>query len=238
MLRVWDDGPARVAGAAEYQLARNAIQAGDHAAALQHLEQAILAHPSLAVTAAQDPEFAADREPLRDLVGQLSVVARMRAEASMTDAGGALESVHASRATAPMRQAQAYLDMAQAQFELASYAGYVQAAQAAAFAQQIAARHNVVATSKPVPKTKANDSVSRALWRATRRLWRTLPLLAILLGWLFAGILGGIASLPFREGSIAELRHTLFPVWAMGLLGMVVLGFLRSIRRIGRRRAR
>jgi hypothetical protein len=63
-----------------------------------------------------------------------------------------------------------------------------------------------------------------------------LPLLAILLGWLVAGILAGIASLPFQQGAIAELRQTLFPIWALGLLGMVLLGFVRSIWRIGRRR--
>jgi hypothetical protein len=56
--------------------------------------------------------------------------------------------------------------------------------------------------------------------------------LAILLGWLIAGIVAGFVSLPFQKASASELRQLLFSVWALGLLGMVVLGFVRSISRI------
>src|SRR6266851_1690807 len=68
--------------------------------------------------------------------------------------------------------------------------------------------------------------------RAARRLWDKLPLLAILLGWLLAGIVGGLASLPFQEGYASETRQTLFSIWAIGLLAMVLAGFVRSILRL------
>jgi fucose permease len=56
------------------------------------------------------------------------------------------------------------------------------------------------------------------------------------LGWLFAGIVGGVASLPFQQGYISETRQTLFSIWALGLLAMVLLGFVRSIVRLRRDR--
>ena len=233
----WEDGPVLAAGATQYQLARNAVQSGDYPAALDHLGQAILTHPSYAITAAQDPELTEIKEPVRDLVGRLTVVARIHAEASIVEAG---ESVRALHAPASVQQAQAYLDMAQAQFHTASYAGYVQAAQAAAFAQQIAEHSKVMACAQPAALTHSSDAgslrqIGRAAKQATRRLWQKLPLLAILLGWLLAGIAGGLVCLAFQNKE-SEMRHLLFSIWALGLLGMVVLGFLRSIRniRIGR----
>ena len=237
LLQHWDDGPARAAGAAEYQMAHAAMATGDRAATLQHLEQSILAHPAFAEAVQQDPAFDAVRGDVRDMTGRLNVLARIRAEASIAEAGVAVELARASDAAGRVPHAQAYLDLAQAHFESVSYAGYVMAAQAAATAQQS------VAGSKVTPRDPVAAIGSKTLLRpftrgarnAARRLWQTLPLLAILLGWLFAGIFAGIASLPFQQGAIAELRQTLFPIWAMGLLSMVLIGFVRSIRRIGRR---
>ena len=238
LLRDWDYGAARTAGAAEFQLARAAAATGDRAATLQHLEQSILAHPAYAEAAQQDPAFDAVRGDVRDMMGRLNVVARIRAEAAIEEAGEALESIRAIDATSRVQHAQAYLDLAQAHFESVSYAGYVIATQAAVLAQ------NTVSGPKVSPQAARAAiggkallrPVTRAARRTARRLWQTLPLLAILLGWLIAGIFAGIASLPFQQGAIAELRQTLFPIWAMGLLGMVLLGFVRSIWRIGRRR--
>ena len=238
LLQHWDDGAAQAAGAAEYQLARTAASTGDHATTLQHLEQSILAHPAYAQAVQQDPAFDAFRGDVRDMVGRLNVLGRIRAEAAIEEAGAALESVRASDGAGRVPHAQAYLDLAQAHFESVSYAGYVMAAQAAAIAQQSVAGSKV---TPPDPMAAIGGKtllrpLARAARKAASRLWQTLPLLAILLGWLVAGILAGIASLPFQQGAIAELRQTLFPIWAMGLLGMVLIGFVRSIRRIGRRR--
>ena len=239
LLRDWDDGAARAAGAAEFQLARAAAATGDRAATLQHLEQSILAHPAYADAAQQDPAFDAMRGDVRDMVGRLNVLGRIRAEAAMGEARVDLDSIRGSDAPGRVQHAQAYLDLAQAHFESGSYSGYVIATQAAALAQQTLAGIKVAPPISVVPTTAGKillRPVARAARHTARRLWQTLPLLAILLGWLTAGILAGIASLPFQQGTIAELRQTLFPIWAMGLLSMVLLGFVRSILRIGRRR--
>jgi len=237
LLQHWDDGAARAAGAAEYQLARTAAAAGDRAATLQHLEQSILGHPAYAQAAQQDPAFDAVRGDVRDMVGRLNVLGRIRAEASIAEAGAALESARGSDGAGRVPHAQAYLDLAQAHFDSVSYAGYVMAAQAAAMAQQTVARSKI---TPPAPMAAIGGKtllrpVARAARKAASRLWQTLPLLAILLGWFFAGIFAGVASLPFQQGAIAGMRQTLFPIWAMGLLSMVLIGFVRSIRRIGRR---
>jgi hypothetical protein len=238
LLQHWDDGAARTAGAGEYQMARTASANGDHAASLQHLERAVLAHPAFVEAAEQDPAFDTVRGDVRDLVGRLSVLSRIRAEAAIEDAGDALESVRASDATGRVQHAQAYLDLAQAHLDSASYAGYVVAAQAAALAQQAAggAKVTPAAPMAAINSKSPLRPITRAAHKSVRRLWQTMPLLAILLAWLFAGILAGIASLPFQHGAIAELRQTLFPIWALGLLGMVLVGFVRSIRRTGWRR--
>ena len=238
MIRDWDDGPARTAGAAEYQAALGAAANRDHAASLEHLERSILAHPAFAESAQQDPAFDSMRDGVRDVVGRLSLLARIHAESEIGEAASALDADHLVHARAAMQQAQAYLDLAQAQFQSATYAGYIVAAQAAAQAQEVAGRSKIapLAPLTPVKRESLAGPMTRAAWQGVRRLWQELPLLAVMLAWLLAGIVAGLASLPFSEGSVAEMRQTLFPIWGLGLLGMVVAGFLRSIRNLLRRR--
>jgi hypothetical protein len=239
LLTHWDDGAAQARGAAEFQLARAAAQAGDSAASLEHLELAILADPVHAAAVAEDPAFGAMRGAVRELVGHATVLARMRAEASIDAALSVLESAGGSRLAARADQARAFLDVAQAHFELGTYVAYVEAAQAAMRAQQITQDSRIEPRSK---FSTARSLRTRTLRepgparRAVRRLWDKLPLLAILLGWLLAGIVGGVASLPFQDGYISETRQTLFSIWALGLLAMVLLGFVRSIVRLRRDR--
>jgi ABC-type amino acid transport system permease subunit len=126
--------------------------------------------------------------------------------------------------------ARAYLQAAQASFQLGTYTGLVQATFAADLAMRIATRK----ISPAIPRTRpvTIGEVINTVTRATRRLWRKLPLLAILLGWFIAGIVAGIASLALPSG--AALRAWLLSAWAMGLLVIVLVGFVRSIRRLSR----
>ena len=238
LLSHWDDGAAHARGAAEFQLARAAAQAGDSAASLQHLEQAILADPVHADAARQDPAFSAMRGAVQELVGHASLLARIRAEASIDAALSAMESAGGSGLAGRADQVKAFLDLAQAHFELGTYVAYVEAAQAAMRARQIAEDGR----SEPLgkfsgrnfrPNTPRKPGSAR---RAVRHLWDKLPWLAILLGWLLAGIVGGVASLPFQNGYVSETRQMLFSNWALGLLAMVLAGFVRSILRLRRDR--
>ena len=238
LLTHWDDGAAQARGAAEFQLARAAAQAGNNAASLEHLELAILADPVHAAAVAEDPAFSAMRGAVRELVGHATVLARMRAEASIDAGLSAMESAGSGSAARP-DQVRAFLDLAQAHFELGTYVAYVEAAQAAMRAQQIAEHSRIELRGKFSTARSRRPLTVRELGpvrRAVRRLWDKLPLLAILLGWLFAGIVGGVASLPFQDGYMSETRQTLFSIWALGLLAMVLLGFVRSIVRLRRDR--
>jgi tetratricopeptide (TPR) repeat protein len=238
LLSHWDDGGARERGAAEFQLARAAAQSGDHEASLQHLEHAILADPVHAEAARQDPAFNAMRGAVQELVGHASLLARMRAESSIDAAFAAMESVRGTGAGPHADQVKVFLDLAQAHFELGTYTAYVEAAQAAMRARQLAEDPLIQPLGKfsgrpfraNMPRTPGPAR------RAVRRLWDKLPLLAILLGWLLAGIVGGVAALPFQDGEVSETRQTLFSIWALGLLAMVLLGFVRSILRLRRDR--
>ncbi len=232
LLNSWDTGSARATASNEYQVAQTAMQSGDRPAALQHLEQAILAHPAQAAAALADPAFDAIRGSVRDLVMRLTGEVRVRAEASIFEARAALQSAATSGMERPLQLARAYLDAAQASFQLGTYTGLMQAAFAADLARQIA--KGKILPTLPGSKPSFIDPVKRVVKRAARGLWQRLPLLAILLGWFVAGILAGITSLAFQSG--AALRAWLLPVWAIGLLAIVLFGFVRSIRRIGQRR--
>src|SRR6185437_9450652 len=133
-----------------------AVQTGDYATALEHLEQAFTAQPAYAAAAAQDPAFAAIRVPVQQLVNRAITPPPLPPEVptagpaveepadSSHDVGRGMEPVRllalarSPDAPDPLPQAQAYLDVARAHFELGAYAGYVVAAQAAALAQGIA----------------------------------------------------------------------------------------------------
>jgi hypothetical protein len=230
LLHSWDTQSVRAAAANEYQLAQTAIQSGDRPAALQHLEQAILAHPAQAAAALVDPAFDSIKGQVRDLVTRLTLAARIHAEVSISEARAVLQSVGTSLMTRPLLMARAYLHAAQASFQLGTYTGYVQAAFAAELSQRVArgklrSRRWSLGAFAPV---------KRAVEHAARRLWQRLPVLAILLGWFVAGIVAAVASLPFEAGT--TFRGWLLPVWSIGLVCGVLYGFVRSIRAASRRR--
>jgi len=237
LLSHWGDGVDQARGAAELQLARAAAQAGDRDASLQHLEHAILADPVHAEAARQDPAFSAMRGAVQELVGHASLLARMRAESSIDAALSATESARGSGGP-HADQVKAFLDLAQAHFELGTYTAYVEAAQAAMRARQIAEDSLIEPLGRfsGRPFRAGMPRTPGPARRAVRHLWEKLPLLAILLGWLLAGIVGGVAALPFQGGDISETRQTLFSIWALGLLALVLLGFVRSIVRLRRDR--
>ena len=229
-LQSWDTEPARALAANEYQLAQTAMQSGDRSAALQHLEQAILAHPAQAAAALADLAFDSIRGSVRDLVTRLTLAERIHAEASISEAHAALQSLGISAAARPLLLARAYLQSAQSSLQLGTYTGYVQAALAADLAQR-AARGKLRSRRWGFG---AFTPMKQAIERTVRRLWQRLPGLAILLGWFFAGVVAAVASLPFEAG--AAFRAWLLPLWSIGLVCFVLYGFVRSIRATTRRR--
>ena len=64
----------------------------------------------------------------------------------------------------------------------------------------------------------------RGAGQAVGRLWRRLPLLALFLAWLLLGLGAGLA------GRLWPPAADLLSFWGIGFLGLVVLGFLASVR--------
>ncbi|HUS05816.1 MAG TPA: hypothetical protein VMZ52_05960 [Bryobacteraceae bacterium] len=203
LMQPWNNRVLAGNGPFEYSRAVQTIRAGDHAASIMHLERAILEHPMHAAAAVAEPAFKAVEEPVSALIARLSAVARSQAQ----------ETISAVTTELPflppveyVDYAKAYLGVAMVHLQSPVYADLVEAVHTATLARHFADR--------------AKPPVSQV--RPIRRLWKRLPLLAVLLGWLSAGLLGGLLS--------AELRHTFFPLWGGGLLVIVLFGFLRSLR--------
>jgi hypothetical protein len=144
------------------------------------------------------------RGAVLELVARLTAAARIEAEAAMIECPAG----------------SVYSAVAQAHFELGTFAAMVHAGFVANLGKRVMPQGST---------TKSNKAQLIRLRRSVSRLWRRLPLLAVLLGWLVVGITAGILSLPFQHGIVAEVRHLLFPVWGMGLLGMVLTGLVRSL---------
>lgn len=231
LINSWDTPAARGIAASEYQVAVSAVQAGDRPSALQHLEQSILANPAQAAKALVDPAFDTIRASVRDLVARMTVDLRVRAEGAISEARLALQSPGTPGSVRPMQLAHAYLQAAQASLQLGTYTGLVQAAFAAELASQIT--NGTISLDVPAFSWGPLEPFKRVLKQATQRLWRRLPLLAILLGWFGAGVLAGIVSLLFEAG--VSFRTSLFPAWGLGMITIVLVGFVRSIRRITQR---
>jgi hypothetical protein len=67
-----------------------------------------------------------------------------------------------------------------------------------------------------------------------RKLWLRAPLLVLLLAWLAAGFVGGLASAILRiywpQGWPESLAAAGFEVWGVGFLALVMFGFYARVR--------
>ena len=237
LIRLWEGSAAQRSEAAiAYEAAR---RASTPEIALIHLERAVKTNPGYAVAAISDPMFAVWREPAARMIDYLTAVARLEAQAVMREAEQAVAAE--AIGTDPDRcEAAAILNASEARYQLNTYAGYIEAAIAARLASQIAVKR---AVAKRLSKSLIADRVHRAMeqfgrigaWAADGAglLWERFPLFAILLGWFVVGAGFGVLTRAF--GAWPGLRWIL-GFWSMGLVAIVMLGFLRSLRKSRRRR--
>jgi hypothetical protein len=231
LVRSWEGSATqRADGAVAYEAAR---RASTPEIALIHLERAIKADPDYAMAAIRDPVFALSREPVATMVENLTAAVRLGAQAAIREAQAvAAEAIGAD----PDRgETAAILNAAEARYQLNTYAGYIEAAIAARLAAQIAVQRAEV---KSPSKNSVGDRLQRAMaqfgrmgaWAAAGAglVWERFPLFAILLGWFGAG--AGFGVLTWAFGAWPGLRW-LLGFWAMGLVAMVMAGFLRSLRK-------
>lgn len=223
LVRLWDGLTAQRPDAAiAYEAAR---RAGTPEIALIQLERAIKANPGHATVAISDPDFAVFRESVARMIEHLTAAARLEAQAAIREA---IDMDPDRRETA------AVLNAAEARYQLNTYAGYLEAAIAARLALQIGReRAEAISLSRSSIVDRMQrlmEPLGRIRTRAANGaavLWERFPLFAILLGWFGAGVGFGVLAGAF--GLWPELRW-LFGFWGMGLVAIVMLGFLRSLR--------
>jgi hypothetical protein len=73
----------------------------------------------------------------------------------------------------------------------------------------------------------AQRTERRVMWEWLARLWRRLPLLVLLVGWLVLGLAGGALAVLARA-DIATVAAW-FEFWGVGFLALVLIQFLVSI---------
>lgn len=224
-LQKWTEAPS--AGAASYEAARRAAQAGDRDSAVRNLEQAVLAHPAHALAAEQEADFTPLRGDVAQLLAGLTQNAKMRAEVSLATAEAAW-----TQAPIPVPAAAACLDAAKANLAARTFAGYMAAAEAAELARGMLRSRNTALAAR-------SGTEESRLGMAARFLWERLPLLYVLLVWFAVGVtFGGFTFLwraIFPDSGIAAWQDAVFPVWGLGLVLLVLAGFLRSLLRMRER---
>jgi hypothetical protein len=85
----------------------------------------------------------------------------------------------------------------------------------------------------------AETIASRQARRLGRRLWKRVPLLVLLMGWMATGAVGGVINLLARAAGLELVSpstvDTAFEFWGVGFLALVILQFWITVRNIPRR---
>ena len=155
--------------------------------------------------------------------GSVTPDARGAAERSVSKAAHAIEtSVERSRAIPDNLDPRMVLALANQFIEVGSVANY--------FRAEELGRTVVSWYDGPLPLVAfvPEASPSPRVQRALQKLWRRAPLAVLFLGWLVAGIVGGVflrlLSVPAYSTAVP------FDIWGLGFLLLVVLQFVVTVR--------
>jgi hypothetical protein len=139
---------------------------------------------------------------------------------------GAREAVDRAQSRAPDLDGTAVLLIAARFVETGQLANYFRASELAAAVITRYAKH--------ARSGRADQADSEAIRRKVPELWRRVPLLVLLLGWLAAGAIVGAATLLFRLAGMQLLSpaavETAFEFWGAGFLALVLFQFYVSVR--------
>lgn len=232
LIRLWEGSTSRRSdGAIAYQAAR---RASTPEIALIHLERAIKADPGYAIAAISDAGFVVLREPVARMIERLTAAARLEAQVAIREAEQAV-AAEAIDTDPDRSETAAIINASDARYRMNTYASYIEATIAARLASQIAAewaQANSLSKNSIVDWTqRVREQVGRiGSWAAdgTGLLWERFPLFAIPLGWFGVGVGFGVVTWAF--GAWPGLRW-LLGFWGLGLVALVMLGFMQSLRK-------
>jgi hypothetical protein len=240
----------------------------EHPAAVDHDPNAVQApDPKLELLAAGmqklPPELGAIHADIERLASHLTTVAKLDAEVKLSQAETAIEANGGVKLMHWQTRPQTLLQIGHRLYEAGGYPNYVRAADVATTIQSAYWEDAIVYQQETATRKlrraadesdRLRDPTLAALWQTwvatrgavpkqTRILWGRAPLLVLLLGWLAAGLVGGICSLLLRDlwpvlsnsfwidSWAATLSDFGFKIWGLGFLALVGFGFYATIRR-------
>lgn len=234
-----------------------AAAAGDVGRVLSELGHLAAASPVRAEVVRAEPVLEPMRAQVDSLLARLAQVARLDAEARVSQASHLVEQAGIQKLSGWDARPETLLLLAT---RLLEDGGHVNSVRASQLAQMIVETAQWAPAAIPAPfedSTPARfglpiepltggpirTAFSRS-WDAVRKqapgrlrvLWRRAPLLILLLAWLAVGIVGGAASWLWRmvapDAWPAALAASGFDLWALGFLALVVFGFYMRVRNV------
>ncbi len=95
----------------------------------------------------------------------------------------------------------------------------------------------VIASYLQVVPRKRDSDLRRELPDLLKAMWRTVPLLVLLVGWFFAGAVIGAVLLVARMAGVPVLNPAIaqagFEAWGIGFLALAGIQFCVRVRRSG-----
>jgi len=225
------------------------VQAGNIAEALDTLQQFVTMNPQHAATIVDHPALQTIRPDVANLVNALTAEAGTRAVQNITMADQAITAIGVRKLPGSEIDLPAVLSLANHFFESGRMPDYLIAAE---LAQVVTTHYGWAPAQIELPlqqrADEENDNSTRVLpsdWTVRglsaasaklKDLWQRAPLLALLLGWLALGLIGGtyvVILRKFQPDALDPSNVTLgFSLWGLGFLGLVGFGFYMRIRNI------
>lgn len=222
-----------------------AAQGGDVNGALVKLAAFAPLDPPRAEHLASEPSLAPIQKQAAELLVRLSTTARVDAETHLQQALQRVqEPGFAERPIDGMKPATLVL-LAERLVDAGGYANWIHSAE---ISQKVIDPSLWAPPPMTLERLPEQDKVSyiagmrsRAalaslrLWSAAtvkgvKKLWRRAPLLALLLGWLLAGLVAAVIALFLENDLPASVTAWGFEIWALGFLALVGFGFYARVR--------
>jgi hypothetical protein len=201
------------------QTAVSAVASHDVAHALAALSEHIGRNPEHAGALANSPALAPVQGELRELVRRITEDARIEAVRTVASGGIAVDAAarHPEQLNGP-----AVLEVAERFIESGQLANYIRA-------QELG---QTVISVYAADRRRYERSERRAPWEWAMKLWRRVPLLVLLIGWLALGLAGSAIALLVRLAG-GELNASTvqagFEFWGVGFLALVAIQLFVSM---------
>jgi hypothetical protein len=192
------------------QTAVSAVARHDVSRAMGALSEYIGRSPEHSAALANSPLLAPIQGEVRELVHRVTEDARGEAVRLVATAGAAVDAAAKDPAQV---NGPAVLEVAARFIESGQLANYIRAQEGSA-----------VIGFYAVERLQSDRAERSTLWERTVKLWRRVPLLVLLVGWLVLGLTGSALAMLVRFDAAKVAAG--FEFWGVGFLVLVVIQFI------------